>query len=58
MTGLLALCPSLLLLSPLRGRRDFPVAPPHGRQRRPESDGRHERAPVARATAGRASTAS
>ena len=26
MTGLLALCPSLLLLSPLRGRRDFPAA--------------------------------
>ena len=26
-TGLLALCPSLLLLSPLRGRREFPAAP-------------------------------
>ena len=38
MTGLLALCPSLLLLSPLRGRRDFPGAsrPVAERCRRPE----------------------
>jgi predicted MFS family arabinose efflux permease len=31
MTGLLALCPSLLLLSPLRGRREFPTVPAGGR---------------------------
>ncbi len=33
-TSMLALCPSLLLLSPLRGRRDFPAAPPHRPPRR------------------------
>jgi MFS family permease len=36
-TSMLALCPSLLLLSPLRGRRDFPAAPRPGRQRRRNS---------------------
>jgi MFS family permease len=36
MTGLLALCPALLLVSPLRGRRDFPAA---SGGRRPRSRG-------------------
>ena len=57
-TSMLALCPSVLLLSPLRRRRDFPLAPTHGRQRRAESDGRHERPPVSRSNAGRTSTVS
>ena len=35
MTGLLALCPSLLLLSPLRGRREFPAVPGAARELRP-----------------------
>jgi MFS family permease len=51
MTGLLALCPLLLLLSPLRGRRDFPARPAGERecirseapQARSGSDGRHGR---------------
>jgi MFS family permease len=37
MTGLLALCPALLLVSPLRGRRDFPAAADGGRPRRSRS---------------------
>ena len=34
MTGLLALCPALLLLSPLRGRREFPASPAEARSAR------------------------
>jgi MFS family permease len=58
-TSMLAFCPAVLLLSPLRGRRDFPAAPlPDGRQGRSASDGRQERVPVSRSNAGRTSTVS
>jgi MFS family permease len=46
MTGLLALCPSLLLLSPLRGRREFPAVPMDGRGPRAALSGRHQRPPL------------
>jgi predicted MFS family arabinose efflux permease len=42
MTGLLALCPSLLLLSPLRGRREFPALPADARELRQGSSRRDE----------------
>ena len=58
-TSMLAFCPAVLLLSPLRGRRDLPAAPlPDGRQGRSASDGRQERVPVSRSNAGRTSTVS
>jgi MFS family permease len=57
-TSMLALCPSVLLLSPLRGRRDFPSAPVRAGQPRSRSEARHERAPASSSNAGRTSTVS
>jgi MFS family permease len=55
MTAMLALCPSVLLVSPLRGRRDFPAAPVDGGS---ESHGRHDGARAARASAAHTPTVS